>query len=74
MNKTRFIKIVPNGELKEALNKIFYFIRNANKYFDDEKPWLTYKSDIEKCKSGKESEALLENFMALKKKMQEKSK
>ncbi|MGI6778136.1 MAG: hypothetical protein ACOX7R_09010 [Acetivibrionales bacterium] len=25
-------------------------MRSVNKYFDEEQPWITVKSDIEKCK------------------------
>ena len=38
------------ARFKEALDTIFAFIRTANKYFDEEQPWITVKSDVEKCK------------------------
>ncbi|WP_454052745.1 methionine--tRNA ligase [Clostridium sp. Marseille-Q7071] len=40
---------IENGELKEALEEIFIFIRSINKYFDEERPWITIKEDREKC-------------------------
>jgi methionyl-tRNA synthetase len=42
--------LIEQGCFKEALNKIFAFIRTANKYFDEEQPWITIKDDIKKCK------------------------
>lgn len=43
-------KLIEQGNLKEALDTIFAFIRTANKYFDEEHPWIEVKNDIEKCK------------------------
>lgn len=42
--------LIEQGCFKEALDTIFALIRTANKYFDEEQPWITVKSDIEKCK------------------------
>jgi methionyl-tRNA synthetase len=42
--------LIENGEIKEALETIFAFIRKANKYFDKEQPWITLKEDEDKCK------------------------
>lgn len=42
--------LIEQGSFKEALDTIFAFIRTANKYFDEEKPWITVRNDIEKCK------------------------
>jgi methionyl-tRNA synthetase len=42
--------LIEQGNFKEALDTIFAFIRTANKYFDEEQPWITIKADIEKCK------------------------
>jgi methionyl-tRNA synthetase len=42
--------LIEQGSFKEALDTVFAFIRTANKYFDEEQPWITLKSDIEKCK------------------------
>lgn len=43
-------KLIEDANFKKALETIFAFIRTANKYFDEEKPWITVKSDVEKCK------------------------
>ena len=32
------------------MDTIFAFVRASNKYFDEEQPWITIKSDIEKWK------------------------
>lgn len=42
--------LIEHGNFKEALDTVFKFIRNANKYFDEEQPWITVNSDPEKCK------------------------
>lgn len=42
--------LIEQGNFKDALDTIFAFIRKANKFFDEEQPWLTVKNDIEKCK------------------------
>ena len=42
--------LIENGSFKEALDTIFAFVHTANKYFDEEQPWITVKTDIEKCK------------------------
>lgn len=43
-------ELIEQGNFKEALDTIFVFVRAANKYFDEEQPWITIKSDIKKCK------------------------
>jgi len=43
-------ELIEHGNFKEALDTIFAFVRTANKYFDEEQPWITIKNDIEKCK------------------------
>lgn len=43
--------LIEQGCFKEALDTIFTFVRAANKYFDEEQPWITVKSDTEKCKT-----------------------
>jgi methionyl-tRNA synthetase len=43
-------ELIEQGNFKEALDAVFAFIRAANKYFDEEQPWITIKSDVEKCK------------------------
>lgn len=42
---------ITRGEIKNSLKRIFSFARDANKYFDAEKPWLTLKTDISKCQN-----------------------
>ncbi|GEN85122.1 methionine--tRNA ligase 2 [Sporosarcina luteola] len=42
-------KKIENGHFKEAIETIFNFIRQANKYFDDEKPWIQVKEDEAAC-------------------------
>ncbi|MFZ5353165.1 MAG: methionine--tRNA ligase [Bacillota bacterium] len=37
------------GELKAALEYIISFLRRANKYFDEQQPWATVKTDISSC-------------------------
>jgi len=43
-------KFIEQGNFKDALENIFSFIRSANKYFDEEQPWLTVKDNVIKCK------------------------
>jgi len=45
-------KFIEQGNFKEALDTIFAFIRTANKYFDEEQPWITVRSDIERCRES----------------------
>ncbi|WP_160686735.1 methionine--tRNA ligase [Clostridium sp. C2-6-12] len=40
---------IEKGNLKTALEDIFEFIRETNKYFDEETPWITINNNIEKC-------------------------
>lgn len=42
---------IEQGNFKEALDELFGFIRNSNKYFDVEKPWETRHTDITACYS-----------------------
>ncbi|MDP4092641.1 MAG: methionine--tRNA ligase [Bacillota bacterium] len=44
-------KKIENGEFKAAIEEIFSFIRGANKYYDEEKPWITLKTEPYKCQS-----------------------
>ena len=39
--------LIEKGAFKDALNGIFEFVRQANKYFDTETPWITRTSDQE---------------------------
>lgn len=41
---------IEKGNLKIALEHIFEFIRDVNKYFDEETPWITINDDKAKCK------------------------
>ncbi|MFW6265012.1 MAG: methionine--tRNA ligase [Bacillota bacterium] len=40
---------IEKAEFKSSLEDIFEFIRGLNKYFDEEKPWITRKEEIKKC-------------------------
>ncbi len=42
--------LIEHGNFKEAIDTIFSFIRSANKYFDEEQPWITAKDNVTKCK------------------------
>lgn len=42
-------KYIEEGHIKEGLENIFEFISYANKYFDEEKPWILAKKDEEAC-------------------------
>ena len=44
--------LIEKGELKEALDSLFAFVRFGNKYFDECKPWISIKNDVEKCKTN----------------------
>lgn len=41
--------LIMNGHLKKALENIFEFVRYANKYFDEQKPWIQIKEDSTLC-------------------------
>jgi len=41
--------LIEDGNLKEAVDTAFSFVRFGNKYFDSEQPWVTRNSDIESC-------------------------
>ncbi|GIP34177.1 methionine--tRNA ligase [Paenibacillus sp. J2TS4] len=40
---------IETGKLKEALEGVFAFIRGANKFFDERKPWVQLTEDYESC-------------------------
>ena len=40
---------IEEGNFKKSLEYIFSLIKKANKYFDDEKPWINIKKDKKKC-------------------------
>ncbi|TFD94419.1 methionine--tRNA ligase [Jeotgalibacillus sp. R-1-5s-1] len=37
--------LIERGEIKQALETIFAFIRDANRYFDQQQPWIHVKGD-----------------------------
>ena len=41
--------LIEKGSCKEALEAVFRFVRQANKYFDDEQPWKQIKESPEAC-------------------------
>lgn len=41
--------LIEHGRLKDSLETIFRFIRNANKYFDERKPWNQIHENIANC-------------------------
>ncbi|QTL97468.1 methionine--tRNA ligase [Iocasia frigidifontis] len=43
--------LIEKGEFKESLESIFSFIRRMNKYFDEEKPWISVKENMSLCKN-----------------------
>jgi methionyl-tRNA synthetase len=42
-------ELVEAGDLKEAIELIFSYVRQANKYFDERKPWIQIKTDKDAC-------------------------
>lgn len=40
---------IESGEMKQAIETTFNFIRASNRYFDEEQPWITINSQIKKC-------------------------
>lgn len=40
---------IEKGNFKGAIENIFSAVRNANKYFDEEQPWIKVKEDREAC-------------------------
>ena len=42
-------KLIEAGDLKEALDTVFGFVRYGNKYFDTERPWDTRSSNMDLC-------------------------
>ena len=40
---------IENGQLKDALDTIFNFVRSGNKYFDANQPWKTRTENQEHC-------------------------
>jgi len=44
-------KDIEAGRLKKGLRKVIDFARFANKYFDEEKPWITAKTNRANCEN-----------------------
>ena len=42
---------IENGAFKDAIAEIFDFVRNANKFFDTEQPWVTRNTDKKACRN-----------------------
>lgn len=40
---------IEEGRFKSALEGVFSMVKMANKFFDDEKPWISIKNDKDKC-------------------------
>ncbi|MBK3494153.1 methionine--tRNA ligase [Viridibacillus sp. YIM B01967] len=40
---------IEQSHFKAPLEEIFYYIRSANKYFDEQQPWLQIKENTEAC-------------------------
>ncbi|TFB24044.1 methionine--tRNA ligase [Filobacillus milosensis] len=43
-------KLIEKAHFKEALEGVFNFIRYANKYFDEQKPWIQVNEEPTECK------------------------
>jgi len=41
--------LIENGNLREALDTVFEFVRFGNKYFDSQQPWITRSTDVKAC-------------------------
>lgn len=42
-------RAIEAGKYRDGLESIFAYIRDANKYFDSQQPWVTIKTDRQKC-------------------------
>lgn len=42
---------IESGFFKDAIAEIFDFVREANKFFDSERPWITRNNDEKACKN-----------------------
>ncbi|MFD2444878.1 methionine--tRNA ligase [Bacillus sp. CGMCC 1.16607] len=42
-------QLIEGGSFKQALEKIFECVREANKYFDERQPWKQVNEDVEGC-------------------------
>ena len=43
--------LIEEGRFKEGLSKIITLVKYSNKYFDNEKPWVTLKENKERCRN-----------------------
>lgn len=43
--------LIENGQFKAALEVLFSFIRRMNKYFDEQKPWISIKENPSDCEN-----------------------
>ncbi len=43
--------LIEAGQFKEGLEAIFVYIRDANKYFDEQQPWVTVRQDPAQCRN-----------------------
>lgn len=41
--------LIEEGRLKEAIELIFTYVRQGNKYFDEQKPWVQIRENREAC-------------------------
>ena len=44
-------ELIEKGEIKKALENIFFNIRSTNKYFDEKTPWSTRTSNQKDCEN-----------------------
>lgn len=44
-------RLLESGCFKDALDKIFEFVRSANKFFDAERPWITRNTNKPACEN-----------------------
>lgn len=42
-------RYIQDGHIKKALEQVFEFVRDANKYFDEKKPWIDIHEDRTSC-------------------------
>jgi methionyl-tRNA synthetase len=42
-------KAIEYGNFRDALDKVLALVRFGNRYFDEQKPWITIKEDSDKC-------------------------
>lgn len=42
-------ELIEKGHFKQGLETIFEYIRSANRFFDEQKPWIQVRENIEAC-------------------------